>query len=225
MSSMIPVTCPDGHVLSAYLARPEGTPRGGILVASELFGVTHHIRDVADSYARDGYLVACPQFYDRYRRDSVFSYDQAGLERARELLQLLDFDKVMVDCRGVVAALRCEGVERIGMVGYCSGGTSAWLASEKVAGLACSAAYYGSLIPKRLEIRPAVPVMAHWGASDHTLALEEVRVFERAHPEVESFVYDTGHGFNCDRRAHHYHAPSAALARERTLAFFRTHVG
>jgi carboxymethylenebutenolidase len=225
MGSMVPVQTPDSHVLSAYVTRPAGTPRGGMLVASELFGVTPHIREVADSYAQDGYLVICPQFYDRYRRDSVFTYDQTGLEGARELLKVLDFDKVMVDCRGAVAWLQAESVARIGMTGYCSGGTSAWLASEKVAGLACSVAYYGSLIPGRLEIRPAVPVMTHWGASDHTLPIEEVHAFERAHPEVQSFIYDTGHGFNCDRRAHHFHAQSAALARERTLAFFRHNVG
>ncbi len=225
MGSMIPVHTPDGHQLSAYVARPEGTPRGGVLVASELFGVTHHIHDVADRYARDGYLVVCPQFYDRYRRDSSFTYDQAGLEGARELLKLLDFDKVMEDCRGAVNWLHGEGITRMGMVGYCSGGTSAWLASEKVVGLHCSVAYYGSMIPRRTEIRPAVPVMLHWGANDHTLPIEDVRAFEKEHPEVQSLVYDTGHGFNCDRRDHHYHAPSAALARERTLAFFRQHVG
>jgi len=197
---------------------------GGLIIASELFGVNEHIRAVADSYAADGFLVLVPHFYDRYKPGSTFAYTPEGLEAARELLKLLDFDNVMMDVRGAVRTLTKENAGRIGMIGYCSGGTSSWLAAARVEGLACTVGYYGSNIPKLAAEQPKVPVMLHWGGHDHTVSLKEVRTFESVHPEVESYVYDTGHGFNCDMRAHHYHAPSSMQARARTLDFLSKNV-
>jgi carboxymethylenebutenolidase len=223
MGQIIEIQATDGHRLSAYCATPAGTARGALIVAPELFSVTDHIREVADAYAADGYLAICPWFYDRIERGAVFSYDQEGLEGARKLLAHLDFEKVMLDVGGAVAHGRDAG--KVGIVGYCSGGTAAWLAAAKVEGLACAIGYYGSKIPSLAEETPNAPVMLHWGSQDHTLALEEVHKFERRRPEVASLLWPTGHGFNCDRRPHHYHAESAALARASTLAFLRLHVG
>jgi carboxymethylenebutenolidase len=223
MGQIIEIQATDGHRLNAYCATPEGIPRGALIVAPELFSVTDHIREVVDSYAADGYLALAPWFYDRIERGAVFAYTAEGLEGARRLLAQLDFDKVMLDIGGAVEYGRRAG--KVGVVGYCSGGTAAWLAAAKVEGLACAIGYYGSRIPSLAELEPQAPAMLHWGATDHTLALEEVHKFELRRPDVASLLWPTGHGFNCDRRPQHYHAPSAALARAATLAFLRLHIG
>jgi carboxymethylenebutenolidase len=223
MGHIIEVQAADGHTLAAYCAVPQGTPRGGLVVAPELFSITDHIREVADAYAADGYLAIAPWFYDRYERGTSFAYTPEGLDAARLLLARLDFDKVMLDIDAVARYAGKAG--KVGVVGYCSGGTAAWLAAAKVEGLACAIGYYGSKIPSLAEEQPHCPVMLHWGAQDHTIALEAVHGFERAHPEVASCLWPTGHGFNCDRRVHHYHAESAVLARAASLAFLRLHVG
>ncbi len=223
MGKIIEVQASDGHTLAAYCAVPDGTPRGALIVAPELFSITGHIRGVADSYAADGYLAIAPWFYDRIERGTSFAYTAEGLQQARVLLAQLDFDKVMLDIGAVVEYGRQAG--KVGIVGYCSGGTAAWMAAAKVQHLACAVGYYGGNIPRLAELQPQVPVLLHWGAEDHTVSLEAVRGFEAAHPEVTSVVWPTGHGFNCDQREHHYHPESARLARIDTLAFLRQHLG
>lgn len=223
MGKIIEVQASDGHRLAAYCAEPDGEVRGALIVAPELFSITDHIRGVADSYAADGYLAIAPWFYDRIERGTSFPYTAEGLQAARVLLAQLDFDKVMLDIGAVVEYGRQAG--KVGIVGYCSGGTAAWIAAAKVPHLACAIGYYGGSIPRYTHLDPKVPVLLHWGAEDHTLALDAVRTFEAEHPEVKSVVWPTGHGFNCDQREHHYHAESARLARIDTLAFLRQHVG
>lgn len=223
MGHIIEVQASDGHTLAAYCAVPQGKPRGGLVVAPELFSITDHIREVADAYAADGYLAIAPWFYDRIERGTSFAYTPEGLDGARLLLAQLDFDKVMLDIGAVVKYASASG--KVGIVGYCSGGTAAWLAAAKVDGLACAIGYYGSRIPGFAGEQPKAPVMLHWGAQDHTIALDAVHGFEAVHAEVASCLWPTGHGFNCDRRPHHFHAESAILARAASLAFLRLHVG
>lgn len=223
MGKIIEVTAADGHTLAAYCAVPEGTPRGALIVAPELFSITPHIRGVADAYAADGYLAIAPWFYDRIERGTSFAYTPEGLDAARVLLKQLDFDKVMLDIAAVVQYGRNAG--KVGIVGYCSGGTAAWMAAAKVDHLSCAISYYGGSIPSKVDLQPRVPVLLHWGEVDHTVSMESVRAVEKAHPDVTSMVWPTGHGFNCDQREHHYHPESARLARIESLAFLRRHVG
>ncbi len=129
----------------------------------------------------------------------------------------------MLDISAVVEYGSATG--KVGVVGYCSGGTVAWLAAARVEGLACAISYYGSKIPSLVAERPNVPVMLHWGSSDHTIATEAVHGFELAHPEAASCLWPAGHGFNCDRRPQHFDPQSAQLARAASLAFMRLHLG
>jgi carboxymethylenebutenolidase len=109
-------------------------------------------------------------------------------------------------------------------VGFCYGGTLAWLAAAKVPGLAAVVAYYGGYIPNFIESKPQVPTLLHFGEHDQHPSPEGARKTLAAHPEVIGHFYDAGHGFNCDQRGS-FNAAAATLARERTLEFFRTHVG
>lgn len=212
----------DGHRPPAYVAAPAGPQRGGLVVVQEIFGVNDHIRRVAEGYAADGYLAVAPALFDRVEPGVELGYDDAGVQRGRALKAASDHARALLDLAAAVAHAARAG--RVGMVGYCWGGLLTWLAAAQVEGLAAAVPYYGGGIPDHAARAPRCPVLAHFGARDALIPLPDVDALRRAQPAVEVQVYDAGHGFNCDQRAS-FDAAAAALARERTLAFLRRHVG
>ncbi len=222
MGGMIELTAADGHKFGAYRAEPAGKPRGGLVLVMEIFGVNSHIRSVADGYAADGYLVVAPAMFDRVQRNYECGYTPPEIEASRGLMQKASLDDAMKD---VTAALKvAQSAGKVGIVGYCWGGTVAWKAAADVAGIACSAPHYGGGIPNHATLQPKCPVMFHWGEKDQSIPMEAVNKVKAAQPGAEHFVYLAGHGFNCDQRGS-FDAGSAKLARDRTLAFLRKHVG
>jgi len=212
----------DGHSLDAYVAEPTAKPRGLVIVVQEIFGVNRHIRSVADGYAADGYLAIAPAMFDRRQRSYETGYSQPEIAAGIEIMKRLDWDQAM---RDVGAALDYgRGAGKVGVVGYCWGGSVVWVASARLAGVACGVSYYGGAVPSLVSEKPKCPVMLHFGETDQSIPLEKAREVAAAHPRAETFFYPAGHGFNCDQRGS-YHAPSAGQARERSLAFFRKHVG
>jgi carboxymethylenebutenolidase len=137
-------------------------------------------------------------------------------------MQKLDWKQTMLDVDAAVAEAKKAG--KVGIVGYCWGGTVAWLAAARTEGLACSAPYYGGGMPGFIGDKPRIPVMCNFGEKDQSPTLEQAKQIAAAHPSITAHYYPAGHGFNCDQRGS-YDAPSAKLARERTLAFFRQHIG
>lgn len=222
MGSMIELTAADGHKLGAYRAEPAGKPRGGLVVVMEIFGVNSHIRAVADGYAADGYLVVAPAMFDRVQRHYECGYTPPEIEASRGLMQKASLDDAIKDVAAAVHAVANAG--KVGMVGYCWGGTVAWKGAAEVPGLACSVPHYGGGIPNHAMLQPKCPVMFHWGEQDQGIPMDAVAKVRAAHPQFEHHVYPAGHGFNCDQRGS-FDAASAKLARERTLAFLRRHVG
>ena len=222
MGQTITLTASDGHRLAAYEAQPEGRARGGVVVVQEIFGVNGHIRRVADGYAVNGYRVIAPALFDRVRRDVQLSYSDEDIAQGRAIREKIDFDQALTDVASAQAVLRDAG--NVGIVGYCWGGTVTWLAAARLDGFAAAASYYGGGIGKFAAEKPRCPVQCHFGDRDHAIPLDEVEALRKANPEVDVYLYAAGHGFNCDERAS-FDAASAQLARERTLAFFRTHVG
>lgn len=225
MGSMERMAMPDGAEIAVYRAVPEGERRGGLVLVQEIFGVTDHIRDMADDYAGDGYEVLAPALFDREHPGFEAGYTGPDLERAIELARKLHpFEQSLSDVQTCIDALRERGP--VFVVGYCYGGSVAWAAATKLEGVAAASAYYGSMIPGFAEeAAPRVPVIAHFGRFDAGIPMEGVEaVIARAFPTAEVFVYEAGHGFNSDRRKD-YHEPSADLARDRTLALFRAHGG
>lgn len=220
--SWIEIGADDGHRLAAWRAEPEGEARGGVLVVQEIFGVNEHIRDVADRFARAGYLAVAPAIFDRIERGIELGYDEAGVARGRSLAGELDQDAMLGD---LAAGAREAGkVGAVGAVGYCFGGAATWVAAARMENLACAVSYYGSRIVNFMDQAPRVPVMMHVGQHDLSFPMEKVRELGARYPEVAIFEYDAGHGFNCDRRGD-FAPEAAALALERTLAFFGEHVG
>jgi len=222
MNKMIELTASDGHKLAAYRADPAGKPRGGLVVIQEIFGVNSHIRSVADGYAADGYLAIAPAMYDRAQRNYETGYTQDDIQAGVAIMQKLKWEQTLLDVTAAIEAAKAAG--KVGIVGYCWGGTVAWVSAARLSGLACAAPYYGGSIPSFIDENPKCPVMLHFGEQDHSITLEQAKKVAAAHPQAATYYYPAGHGFNCDQRGS-YDAASSKLARERTLEFLRKHVG
>ena len=226
MGQFIDLTAKDGFSFPAYVAEPVGTPKGGIVVIQEIFGVNSHIRAVTDGYAAAGYLAIAPATFERVQRGVDLGYDAEGMTEGSALklaVEALPAPGVMQDIQAAVEYAAKAG--KVGVVGYCYGGLLTWRAAESISGLAAAAPYYGGGMtsPDDASRQPKVPVLAHFGSKDHYISLESVEAFRKAQPGVEVQLYEADHGFNCDQRGS-YNAPAAQLARERTLAFFATHL-
>jgi carboxymethylenebutenolidase len=223
MGQTLTLSAEDGHRLSAYRAAPPGAPRGGLVVVQEIFGVNSHIRKVSDGWAADGYVALAPALFDRVERDVEIGYGSDDIQRGRELRGKISTDDAVRDVRAAVGGLARAGL-RVGVVGYCWGGTMAWLAATRIDGLSASVGYYGGGIADAAAEAPRCPVMLHFGETDASIPKEHYEKVQRRHPMIPVHVYPAGHGFSCDERGS-YEERSARLARERTLAFFRQHVG
>lgn len=222
MGRNVEIAASDGHRLDAYVAEPSGKPRGAIVVIQEIFGVNSHIRSVADGYARDGYLAVAPAMYDRVKRKYESGYAQPEIQAGLEIRKQISWEQSMLD----VEAARDHGkpAGKVGIVGYCWGGSVAWAAAARLSGLAAAVCYYGGSIPELVNEKPKCPVMLHFGESDQSIPIGKAKQVARAHPGAITHYYKAGHGFNCDQRGS-FDAEAARQARERTLEFFRKHVG
>ncbi len=226
-SSTITLTAADGFKSSGYVSEPSGTPKGGIVVLQEIFGVNAHIRAVADGYAAAGYVAIAPSTFDRVERDIEFGYTPDDITRGMRLkaaVEALAAPGVLHDIQAAVEYAARTG--KVGVVGYCWGGLLVWRSAEKVHGLSAAVAYYGGgmTVGSEPSRKPAVPTMAHFGDQDAHISVESVKAFQEAHPQVEVHLYAANHGFNCDQRGS-YNAGAAATALERSLYHFGKHVG
>jgi len=222
MGTTIKAKAADGHELDVYRAEPDGQARGGLVIAQEIFGVNSHIRAVCDGYAADGYLVVAPALFDRVERGVELGYQSDDVARGRKLREPIALEQALIDMEA--AAGEIAGAGRIGVIGYCWGGTIAWVAATRSKSFAAAVGYYGGGIPDLASEQPNCPVQLHFGEQDQSIPLAGVEKVRAAHPEVPVFIYPAGHGFSCDQRGS-YHAESARLARERTLAFLHKHIG
>lgn len=206
----------DGHEFQAWLAAPPGRPRGALVVLQEIFGVNSHIRSVADDLAAQGYTVIAPSLFDRIRRGIQLGYSAADLQEGAGYRSQLTPETSMKDVAAAAAVVRNSG--RVGCIGYCWGGTLAYLAACQLP-LACAAVYYGRVVAY-LEQKPRCPVLFHYGAEDKSIPLADVEKTRTAVPAPENvYLYEgAGHGFNCEQRDS-YNPQAAALARTRTLEF------
>jgi len=222
MGKNVQLKAADGHTLDAYVAEPAGKPRGAIVVIQEIFGVNSHIRAVADGYAKDGYLAVAPALYDRVQRKYETGYSQEEIQAGVAVRGKITNEQALADTQAAIDYAQQGG--KVGIVGYCWGGTIAWLAASRLKGLAASVSYYGGGVPGLKDEKPKAPTMLHFGKTDHSIPLDKAEEVAKAHPDVTTYYYDAGHGFNCDQRPS-YDAASASKARERSLAFFRGHIG
>jgi carboxymethylenebutenolidase len=222
MSEYVKLRAADGHHLSAYVALPAAEPVAALVVIQEIFGVNAHIRSVADGYAKDGFLAVAPALFDRIQQGVELSYEGADLQTAMSLASKLDVGNAVKDVQAAIEYAAETTDKNVGVVGYCFGGTVAWLSATRLRPKA-AVGYYGGQIGKYATEMPAVPVMLHFGRQDAHIPAEVVDKVHQAHPEVEIYWYVAGHGFNCDARQS-YNAAAAREARGRSLAFLKRHL-
>jgi len=219
MSEYVNLVAEDGHELKAYVARPQGELVAGLVVVQEIFGVNAHIRSVADGYARDGFLVVAPALFDRIERDVELGYTGADRQRAMSFIPSLDPEKSLLDVAAAIEFVATATGKKVGVIGYCYGGTIAWLAATRRGTPAVG--YYGGHISNFAGEALSAPVMLHFGKLDTHIPEASIDTIRAAHPEVEIYSYDgAGHGFNRDVDAS-YNSEAAHLARERSLRFLK----
>ena len=220
MGQQIQLNTSRTQCIGAYLAKPGGTPKGGLVVVQEIFGVNAHMRHVADRFAAQGYVAIAPAFFDHVEAGVELGYDEAGFKRGRELVGELSFDLVVEDVASAAESIRSAG--RIGCVGYCWGGTVAFLAATRLAMPGVS--YYGARNVKFLDEPPKAPVQFHFGEKDSSIPPEAIARHREALPDAEIYTYPAGHAFDREVDPKAYDAESAKLALERTLDFFARHL-
>ncbi|NQU62369.1 MAG: dienelactone hydrolase family protein [Rhodospirillales bacterium] len=227
MGETIKLTAADGHEFEAYRAEPEGdaqgSPKGGIVVIQEIFGVNAHIREVCDGYARQGYLAIAPAIFDRFERgvDLGYTDDDKTIGRALKAKGNDNLDAVLADVKAAHDAAATAG--KVGITGYCWGGVVVWAAACRL-GFDAAVAYYGGGIIDLNAEEPTCPTILHFGEHDGSIPMADVDAISAAHPDVEVHVYDAGHGFNCDHRPE-FDRESAEIALHITHDLFAEHVG
>ena len=205
----------DGHEFNAWLSAAPAGARGAVVIAQEIFGVNRHIRRVADDYAAQGYVTIAPCLFDRVRRGIELGYSEKEVQEGRGYRLQIPKEKSMLDLAASINVVKHAG--RVAVVGYCWGGTLAYLAACELP-VSCAVAYYGGQIKDHLEKSPRRPVMYHFGEKDPHIPLSDIDKIRAADPNGIFQLYPADHGFNCDERST-YDAASATLARERTLQF------
>lgn len=214
MGDNIQLTAADGHQLQAYKAVPEGTPRGGLVVIQEVFGLTDHIKRVTDNFAGAGYQAVAPALFDRVSPDITLPYTE--VEQGRDVMLQLDLDESVQDIEAAVSAAGTDG--KVAAVGYCWGGAMADLAACRLP-LSGAVAYYGGRLTGWLELKPRCPVLYHFGGNDPLIPMATLQQIRAGRPDGIMYLYpEAGHGFNCDDRED-FHADSAGQALNRTLTF------
>ena len=220
MPRWIDLDTPHGPV-RAWRAEPAGPARGGIVMLQEIFGVNPHVRDVAGRLADAGYIALAPSLYDPVEPGVELDYDPEGTQRGVTLRNALGFERAVDIVDAAAGSLQQEGL-RTGVVGFCWGGSVAFLANTRLGLPAVS--YYGARTMPYIAEDARAPLMFHFGGRDATTPPEDIERHRDLQPQAQAFVYPAaGHAFNRDVDPRHFHPESAALARERTLAFLAEH--
>ena len=219
MGKPLSLKASDSFLLGAYRADPAGEPVGGIVVIQEIFGVNHHIRSVCDRLAAEGYAAVAPALFDRQVKDFQSGYSPEEIEKARKFVANPDWNAMLRDTAAAIDELK--GVGPVSIVGFCMGGTIAFLSACRLDGLAAAVCYYGGRIVAFADEKPRCPTQMHFGDKDQSIPLSDVEIIKQKRPDCDIHVYkDAGHGFHCDERGS-FHEPSSKLAWERTLAWLK----
>jgi len=222
VSETVRLKANDGHELDTYVSWPSDPPIAGLVVIQEAFGVNHHIRSVADGFAKDGFLAVAPALFDRIQPGVELGYDPADLQKGIALARQSNTADAVTDVAAALEYLRKQTARKCGVIGYCFGGTMAWLAAARLDPSA-AVGYYGGHIAHFAHENPSCPVMLHFGTLDKHIPKADVDRVGIAHPDVQIYWYEADHGFNCDARAS-FDAAAAKQARERSLEFLRKHL-
>ena len=220
MAETIKIAGADGFEFGAY-HEPAFTPRkGGVIVIQEIFGIDEHVRADVTRWAKMGYEAIAPSLYDRCEPGFIAHHDEAGMRAGIAHAMATPREQAMSDIAACAAFLRTRG-PKVCIVGYCYGGSMAWLAAGHVEGLAAASSYYGSMVQANAALALHCPTIVHLGRTDGHIPADEVAAaVTQYHPRVPVYIYEgAGHGFN-NESPERYNAEAADLARHRTLELF-----
>ena len=226
---MINITAKDGGSFSAYCAKPESGNGPGIVMIQEIFGITDWIKKMADRYAEQGYVVVAPDMFWRFDPDFVADPSKPEeLEKAFEYLQSVNHDNVVEDMATSLAAVKampeCNG--KVGVTGFCFGGTFTYLAAARLE-IDAASAYYGTQIHEYLDEGKNVtcPIIFHMGEQDDTFSVKDRNKIHGAligKENVSIYMYDAGHAFANSDRPDAHNLEAAEAAHERSFKLFDT---
>lgn len=227
-SRRVRIASHDGDGFSGHLALPARTPAAGVVMVPEIFGVNPPLRAAADLFAANGYAVLVPDMFWRLERDIELDYGKESYRRAYALHKAFDYALGVTDLGAAIATLKAmpECTGKVGVTGFCLGGTFAYLAAARLP-VDAAAGYYGTRIHNFLPdaARVSKPLIQHFGEKDHTTPPELLGPILQAcqgNPNITSYVYQgAGHAFANTARPDCYVESTAALAHQRTFALFR----
>ena len=232
MIEQIPIKSFDGHILDGSLHRAVMSPAPGVVMIPEIYGITQSLSETAARFAGEGFTVLVLDIFSRLKRGVMLAYDEAGHKQGRAYHDVFDYAQGVQDMQAAIAVLRarpeCNG--RVGVIGFCLGGTMAYLASARTDADA-AAGYYGTRIHHFLDDAQKIrrPLVLHFGERDHTTSpevLSRILPAVRGNSHVQSHVYGNAvHAFANHARPNHYNAAATALADQRTFSLFRTWLG
>jgi carboxymethylenebutenolidase len=218
----IKLTASDNFQLGGYRADPATAPKAAVVVIQEIFGVNHHIRAVCDRLAAEGYVAIAPAIFDRVEPNFTSGYSPDEVAIARKFVANPDWAAMLRDTQAAIDAVKDVGP--VGIIGFCLGGSIAYVAATKLSGLSAAIGYYGGAIVRFADDKPQVATQLHFGEEDAGIPLSDVETIKGKRPDVEVFVYPGAqHGFHCDERAS-YDKTSADIAWPRSMAFFAKHL-
>ena len=222
MGQTLTLTAKDGHKFGAYRADPTGKARGALVCHPGDLRRQRPYAPVTDGFAQQGYVAVSPALFDRVEKGIELGYDPKSIESGRDIRAKVPLDGTLADLQATIDYAKQFG--KIGVVGYCWGGSLAFLAATRLDGVAAAVGYYGGMIAAHAQEKPRVPVILHFGDQDQSIPMSDVEKVKQARADVPSYVYHAGHGFNCDERGS-YNAEAAKVALERTLKFFAEKIG
>jgi carboxymethylenebutenolidase len=177
MGETVRLKASDGFQLSAYVAQPAGTPKGGLVVVQEIFGVNGHIKRVADGFAADGFLAIAPELFERIHPGIVLGYGENEIKVGIDMKGKSPTDKALAD----IAAARdyVKNAGKVAVIGYCWGGFLSWALRDAALRFDAAVSYYGGGIGAVAEEKPRCPVLMHFGEKDHAIPLADVEKVRR----------------------------------------------
>lgn len=222
MSTQIKITASDGHVFDSWRSDPEGTVKGGVVILHAITGRIPHLADVCDQWAAEGYIALAPSLFDRIEPNIITPYTPDGVEAGIAHYTSLDGDKILLDVDACAETLRNSGPVIIS--GFCTGGTWAWIAADKLK-FDAMVNYYGSHVPARLEYKPKCPSVIHYGDIDHCVSMEEIEVIREANPDLRIHIHPGAkHAFFNPEQVS-YHPEAAPLSWTQSMAFLNEVLG
>lgn len=210
----------DGFAFDVWRAPTTDARRGGLVICHAIWGVTPHLRHLADGYAEAGYETLVPSLFDRLGRG--FAERDADPELYARQNRFAEATRWGSDVLDAVQAAIDALAPPVFVIGFCFGGTTAWLAAARCTGLSAVSSYYGGQIADYVHETPRVPTILHLGKTDDLIPPSVVHAIRDVHPDMPVHMYEAGHAFVAPNG---FHAESANLSRLRTLQLYARNSG